>query len=82
MNKEDVINRFSLTKTQTNKIDKYVFEVAEFNKHTNLVGKSTLENFGKDILLTVFSYHFLFLKKNLKYLIWEQVEDYQAYYYQ
>ena len=45
MNKRDVINRFSLTKTQFKKIDKYVFELVEFNKHTNLVGKSTLENF-------------------------------------
>ena len=45
MNKDDVINRFSLTKTQIKKIDTYSLELFEFNKHTNLVAKSTLENF-------------------------------------
>ena len=45
MNKHDVISRFALTKTQIKKIDTYFFELFEFNKHTNLVAKSTLENF-------------------------------------
>ena len=44
MNKTDVINRFELTKTQTKKIEKFISEMFEFNKHTNIVGKSTLEN--------------------------------------
>ena len=44
MNKIDVINRFELTKTQTKKIEKFVLEIFEFNQHTNIVGKSTLEN--------------------------------------
>ncbi len=44
MNKIDVINRFELTKTQTKKIEKFISEMFEFNKHTNIVGKSTLEN--------------------------------------
>ena len=39
-----VIKRFALTKTQTKKIERFVFEIFEFNKHTNIVGKSTLEN--------------------------------------
>ena len=42
--KKEVIKRFSLTATQSKKIDKYVFELLEFNKHTNLIGKSTLKN--------------------------------------
>ena len=45
MNKHDVISRFALTKTQIKKIDTYSLELFEFNKHTNLVAKSTLENF-------------------------------------
>ena len=44
MNKEDVISRFDLTKTQIKKIERFVLEMLEFNKHTNIVGKSTLEN--------------------------------------
>ena len=44
MNKVDVIKRFGLTKTQTSKIERFVLEMFEFNKHTNIVGRSTLEN--------------------------------------
>jgi len=44
VNKGDVINKFELTKTQTNKIERFVLEIFEFNKHTNIIGKSTLEN--------------------------------------
>ena len=44
MNKEDVISRFKLTKTQIKKIEIFILEMFEFNKHTNIVGKSTLEN--------------------------------------
>ncbi len=44
MNKADVISRFDLTKTQIKKIERFVLEMFEFNKHTNIVGKSTLEN--------------------------------------
>ena len=44
MNKEEVIKKFSLTETQTKKIDRYILEMYNFNKHTNIVGKSTLKN--------------------------------------
>jgi 16S rRNA (guanine527-N7)-methyltransferase len=44
LKKAEVINRFKLTKTQTKKIERFVLEMFEFNKHTNIVGKSTLEN--------------------------------------
>ncbi len=44
MNKVDVIKRFGLTKTQTSKIERFVLEMFKFNKHTNIVGRSTLEN--------------------------------------
>ncbi|MDC0232848.1 16S rRNA (guanine(527)-N(7))-methyltransferase RsmG [Pelagibacteraceae bacterium] len=44
MNKEGVINKFGLTKNEITKIERFVLEIFEFNKHTNIVGKSTLEN--------------------------------------
>ena len=44
MNKDDVVSKFGLTKTQVSKIERYVLEMFEFNKHTNIVGRSTLEN--------------------------------------
>ena len=62
--KKEVIKRFSLTATQSKKIDKYVFELLEFNKHTNLIGKSTLKIYGKDISQTLFSCLFLLRKKH------------------
>ena len=45
MNKKNVISKFNLTKTQIKNIERFVLEIFEFNKHTNIVGKSTLENF-------------------------------------
>ncbi len=45
MNKKDVISKFDLTKTQIKNIERFILEIFEFNKHTNIVGKSTLENF-------------------------------------
>jgi 16S rRNA (guanine527-N7)-methyltransferase len=42
--KEDVIKRFNLKKTQINNIDLFLSNIINYNKHTNLVGKSTLEN--------------------------------------
>ena len=44
MNKQEVIKKFDLKKTQAKQIDKYISKMFEFNKHTNLVGKSTLQN--------------------------------------
>ena len=41
------------------KIDKYVFELLEFNKHTNLVGKSTLKTYGKDTSQTPSTFFFI-----------------------
>tara|TARA_Y100001970_G_scaffold293392_1_gene439892 strand:- start:115 stop:732 length:618 start_codon:yes stop_codon:yes gene_type:complete len=45
VNKKEVIKKFDLTETQTEQIDRYVLEVYNFNKHTNIVGKSTLKDF-------------------------------------
>lgn len=42
MSKEKIIDKFNLTPEQSYKIDQYIYEIKEFNKHTNIVGKSTL----------------------------------------
>lgn len=44
MNKPDIVSEFFLNKTQVDKIDFYLSSIIEYNKHTNLVGKSTIEN--------------------------------------
>ena len=44
MKKEDVILYFSLSKNQVEKIEFFISQIINYNKHTNLVGKSTIEN--------------------------------------
>ncbi|MDA9620719.1 16S rRNA (guanine(527)-N(7))-methyltransferase RsmG [Pelagibacteraceae bacterium] len=44
MSKSDIVSEFVLNKTQVDKIDYYLSSIIEHNKHTNLVGKSTIEN--------------------------------------
>ena len=44
MSKSDIVSEFVLNKTQVDKIDFYLSSIIEHNKHTNLVGKSTIEN--------------------------------------
>ena len=44
MSKSDIVSEFLLNKTQVDKIDFYLSSIIEHNKHTNLVGKSTIEN--------------------------------------
>ena len=44
MSKSDIVSEFVLNKTQVDKIDFYLSSIIEYNKHTNLVGKSTIEN--------------------------------------
>ena len=44
MSKDDIVSEFVLNKTQVDKIDFYLSSVIKYNKHTNLVGKSTIEN--------------------------------------
>ena len=49
--REKIINMFSLSIHQSLKIDKYINQINEFNKHTNIVGKSTLINPWKSHVL-------------------------------
>ena len=44
MKKTEIVHRFNLSKAQVEKIDFFLTSLTNFNKHTNLVGKSTLEN--------------------------------------
>ncbi len=45
MNKKEIISQFNLNKIQIEKIDFFIDSVVSYNKHTNLIGKSTVENF-------------------------------------
>jgi 16S rRNA (guanine527-N7)-methyltransferase len=45
LKKEDVILYFNLSKNQVEKIEFFISQIINHNKHTNLVGKSTIENF-------------------------------------
>ena len=66
MEKNDIIKRFSLSPTQSKKIDKYVFELLEFNRHTNLIGKSTLKNIWERHIADSLQLSFFIEKKNIK----------------
>ena len=44
MNKEEVISYFNLSKNQVEKIEFFILKIINYNKHTNLIGKSTIEN--------------------------------------
>ncbi|MBD1147766.1 16S rRNA (guanine(527)-N(7))-methyltransferase RsmG [Pelagibacterales bacterium SAG-MED31] len=44
MKKEEIVEKFGLTKFQVKQINIYIFELIEFNNHTNLIGRSTLQN--------------------------------------
>ncbi len=66
MEKKDVIQTFGLTSLQSEQIDKYISELIEFNKHTNLVGKSTLKNIWERHVADCLQLSFFITKKNLK----------------
>ena len=44
MDKVDIVSEFVLNKTQVDKLDFYLSSIIKHNKHTNLIGKSTIEN--------------------------------------
>ena len=66
MNKEDVISRFGLTYIQTNKMEKFILEMFKLNKHTNIVGKSTLENIWERHIADSLQLSFYISKKKSK----------------
>ena len=44
MSKNEIVSKFVLNKTQVDKVDFYLSSIIKHNKHTNLIGKSTIEN--------------------------------------
>ena len=44
MSKDDIVSEFALNKAQVDKVDFYLSSIIKHNKHTNLIGKSTIEN--------------------------------------
>ena len=45
MNKLNTVSQLNLNKLQVEKIDFFINSITNYNKHTNLIGKSTIENF-------------------------------------
>ena len=45
MNKANIVSEFDLSKKQVDKVESYLSSIIKHNKHTNIVGKSTIENF-------------------------------------
>jgi len=45
LNKTEIISCFNLNETQVEKIEFFITSTINYNQHTNLVGKSTIENF-------------------------------------
>ena len=44
MTKEEIIKNFNISSNQEKLLDTYIFNLKKYNKHTNLVGSSTLED--------------------------------------
>ena len=44
MNKAEVISYFNLNNTEVEQIEHFIRSIVDFNKHTNIIGKSTIEN--------------------------------------
>ena len=68
MSKPDIISEFVLNKTQVDKIDYYLSSIIEHNKHTNLVGKSTIENIWDRHVLDCLQLTKYIINKKLKIL--------------
>ena len=68
MSKSDIVSEFALNKTQVDKIDYYLSSIIEHNKHTNLVGKSTIENIWDRHVLDCLQLTKYIINKKLKIL--------------
>ena len=44
MNKKEIISYFNLSNNQVEKIEFFILKITNHNKHTNLIGKSTIKN--------------------------------------
>ena len=68
MSKPDIVSEFVLNKTQVDKIDFYLSSIIQHNKHTNLVGKSTIENIWDRHVLDCLQLTKYIINKKLKIL--------------
>ena len=68
MNKKDIVSCFNLNKKQVEKIDFFIASIINYNKHTNLVGKSTIENIWDRHVLDCLQLTKYINKKTLKIL--------------
>ena len=68
MSKSDIVSEFVLNKTQVDKIDYYLSSIIEHNKHTNLVGKSTIEDIWNRHVLDCLQLTKYIINKKLKIL--------------
>ncbi len=68
MSKPDIVSEFVLNKAQVDKIDFYLSSIIEHNKHTNLVGKSTIENIWDRHVLDCLQLTKYIINKKLKIL--------------
>jgi len=68
LSKPDIVSKFVLNKTQVDKIDFYLSSLIEHNKHTNLVGKSTIENIWDRHVLDCLQLTNYIINKKLKIL--------------
>ena len=68
MSKPNIVSEFVLNKTQVDKIDFYLSSIIEHNKHTNLVGKSTIENIWDRHVLDCLQLTKYIINKKLKIL--------------
>jgi 16S rRNA (guanine527-N7)-methyltransferase len=68
LSKPDIVTEFVLNKTQVDKIDFYISSIIEHNKHTNLVGKSTIENIWDRHVLDCLQLTKYIINKKLKIL--------------
>jgi len=68
LSKPDIVSEFVLNKTEVDKIDYYLSSIIEHNKHTNLVGKSTIENIWDRHVLDCLQLTKYIINKKLKIL--------------
>ena len=68
MSKPDIVSEFVLNKKQVDKIDFYLSSIIEHNKHTNLIGKSTIENIWDRHVLDCLQLTKYIINKKLKIL--------------
>jgi 16S rRNA (guanine527-N7)-methyltransferase len=68
LSKPNIVSEFVLNKTQVDKIDFYLSSIIEHNKHTNLIGKSTIENIWDRHVLDCLQLTKYIINKKLKIL--------------